>query len=149
VVPRPSGKSVVISKWPYKIKPTTDGSIKVKFVTRDFSQKEGIIYDKILTSIGIFISLIAVFDLELHQIDVKTIFLNSRVEQEAIHGKESHRLLQALRAWYESIDNLSTESWVHLEHYRSQYLYKDCTNSSCYLRMICSLQERIFFDSSD
>jgi hypothetical protein len=85
------------------------------------------------------------FDLELHQIDVKTVFLNSEVEQEAIHGKESHRLLQALRAWYESIDNLSIESWVHQEHCRSQSSYKDCTNSSCYLRMICCLQERIFF----
>ena len=41
-------------QWPYKIKPTTDGCIEVKFVTRDFSQKEGIIYDKILTSIRIF-----------------------------------------------------------------------------------------------
>jgi hypothetical protein len=64
VVPRPHGKSVVTSKWLYKIKPTADGSIEVKFVTRDFSQKEGIIYDKILTSIRIFISLVAVFDLE-------------------------------------------------------------------------------------
>jgi hypothetical protein len=58
-------------------------------VTHDFSQKDGIIYDKILTFIRIFISLSAVFFCfgKLHQIDVKTVFLNGEVEQEAIHGK--------------------------------------------------------------
>jgi hypothetical protein len=45
--------------------------------------------------------------------------------------------------------SLSTESWVHQEYCRSQSLYKDCTKSSCYLRMICSLQKGNFFDSSD
>jgi len=44
--------------------PTANGSIRVKFVTHDFSQKEGIIYDKILTSIRILISLVVVFDLK-------------------------------------------------------------------------------------
>jgi hypothetical protein len=40
VVPRPHGKSVVTSKWLYKIKHTTDGSVekfKVRFAARGFS----------------------------------------------------------------------------------------------------------------
>ena len=40
VVPKLEGKSVVSSKWIYKIKHTTDGSIenyKAKFVARGFS----------------------------------------------------------------------------------------------------------------
>jgi hypothetical protein len=45
-----------------------------------------------------------------------------------------------------SIDRLTSESWVHQEFLS---LYKDCPKSSCYLRMICSLQERKFFYSSD
>ena len=43
VVPRPQGKSVVTSKWIYKIKHVADGSIekhKEIFVARGFSQKE-------------------------------------------------------------------------------------------------------------
>ena len=42
VVPRPEGKSVVTSKWIYKIKHAVDGSIekyKEIFVARGFSQK--------------------------------------------------------------------------------------------------------------
>ena len=45
IVPKPQGKSLVSSKWIYKIKHTVDGSIekhKARFVARGFSQKEGI-----------------------------------------------------------------------------------------------------------
>ena len=48
VVPRLEGKSIVTSKWIYKIKHDTDGSIekyKAIFVARGFSQKEGIDYE--------------------------------------------------------------------------------------------------------
>jgi hypothetical protein len=89
VVPRPHGKSIVTSKWLYKIKHAADGSIekyKARFVARGFSQKEGIDYDEIFapvaryTSIKIIISLATVFGWKLHQMDVKTAFLNGEVE---------------------------------------------------------------------
>ena len=43
VVPRPKGKLVVTSKWTFRIKHATNGSIekyKARFVARGFSQKE-------------------------------------------------------------------------------------------------------------
>ena len=43
VVPRPGDKSVVISRWIYKVKHAADGSIekhKARFVARGFSQVE-------------------------------------------------------------------------------------------------------------
>ena len=43
IVPRPKDKSVVTSKWIYKIKHAVDGIIekyKARFVARDFSQKK-------------------------------------------------------------------------------------------------------------
>ena len=49
VVPRPEGKSVVTSRWLYKVKYTADGSIekhKARFVARGFSQVEGIDYNE-------------------------------------------------------------------------------------------------------
>jgi hypothetical protein len=49
IVLRPEGKSVVTSKWIYKIKHTVDGSIKrheMRFVARGFSQVEGIDYEE-------------------------------------------------------------------------------------------------------
>jgi hypothetical protein len=108
VVPRLHGKSVVTSKWIYKIKHAADGNIekyKARFVARGFSQKERIDYDEIFapvvryTSIRIIISLAAVFGWKIHQMDVKIAFLNCEVEQEVcieqpkgftIHEKEYH-----------------------------------------------------------
>jgi hypothetical protein len=108
IVPRPEGKSVVTSKWIYKIKHTADGSIerhKVRFVARGFSQVEGIDYEETFslvaryTSIWTIISLATSMGWRLHQMDVKTTFLNGEIEEEVyieqpdgfvIHEKESH-----------------------------------------------------------
>jgi hypothetical protein len=132
VVPRPEGKSVVTSKWIYKIKHAVDGSIdkyKARFMARGFSQKEGEDYDETFapvaryTSIRSIISLVASMGWSLHQMDVKTTFLNGVIEEEVyiekpqgfeVHQRESHvfRLKKSLyglkkapRAWYAQIDN--------------------------------------------
>ena len=49
IVPRPKDKAVVSSKWLYKIKHASNGSIekyKARFVAHGFSQKEGIGYEE-------------------------------------------------------------------------------------------------------
>jgi hypothetical protein len=49
IVSRPEGNFVVTSKWIYKIKHATDGSVekyKMRFVARGFSQVEGFDYDE-------------------------------------------------------------------------------------------------------
>ena len=91
VVPRPTGKSVVTSKWIYKMKHAADGSVekyKAIFVASGFTQKEGIDYDETFapvaryTTIRTIISLAAIFRWKLHQMDVKTTFLNGKIEEE-------------------------------------------------------------------
>jgi hypothetical protein len=131
IVLRPKGKSIVTSKWIYKIKHIAYGSIKKHkeiFVARGFSQVEGIYYEETFTlvsrytSIRMIISLAASMGWRLHQMDVNTTFLNGEIEEEVyieqpyvfvIHEKESHvyrlkkamyGLKQAPRAWYVRID---------------------------------------------
>jgi hypothetical protein len=91
VVPKTKNKDVVYSKWIYKIKHAADESIekhKETFVARDFSQKEGIDYEETVapiaryTSIRTIISLAAKMKWKLHQMDVKTPFLNGVIEEE-------------------------------------------------------------------
>jgi len=121
---------VVTSKWIYKIKQVVDGNIekyKARFVGRGFSQKEGIDYEETFapvaryTSIGTIIAIAFVMGWKLPQTDVKTAFLNGKVEQEVyieqpegfiVHESESHvcklkkalyGLKQAPRAWYARI----------------------------------------------
>jgi hypothetical protein len=135
IVPRPKGKDVVSSKWLFKIKHVADGSIekyKARFVARGFSQKEGINYEETFspvvryTSIRTIIALAAKMKWKLHQMDVKTAFLNGVIEEEvyieqpqgfAVEDKKSHvcrlkkalyGLKQAPRAWYGHIDSFLT-----------------------------------------
>ena len=92
----------------YKIKHAADGSIekyKARFVARGFSHKEGIDYEETFvpiaryTSIRLVFSLAIVMKWKIHQMDVKTAFLNGVVEEEVYveqplsfetHDKESH-----------------------------------------------------------
>jgi hypothetical protein len=85
IVPRLKGKSVVNSKWIYKIKHASYGSFekyKEIFVARGFSQVEGIDYEETFyhvsqyTSIHTIIVLATSMGWRLHQMDVKTTFLN-------------------------------------------------------------------------
>ena len=91
VVSRLTGKSMVPSRWLYKIKHVVDGSIekyKARFVARGFTKKEGIDYDETFapvaryTTIKTIISCAAVFRWKLHQMDVKIAFLNGKIDEE-------------------------------------------------------------------
>ena len=90
VVPRPKNKSVVSSKWIYKTKHSADDSIekyKARFVAHGFYHKEGMDYEETFapvaryTSIRTIISLASKMKWKLHQMDVKTSFLNGVIEE--------------------------------------------------------------------
>jgi len=132
LVPTPQDKSVVTSKWLYKIKHGANVSarkLKARFATRGFSQKEGVDYDEIFapvaryTTICLNIALASSQGWNLHQMDVKTAFLHGSTKEEVyveqpegfeVHDRESHvcklkktlyGLKQAPSAWYERIDS--------------------------------------------
>jgi hypothetical protein len=132
VVPRPKKKFVVSSKWIYKTKHAGDGSIekyKARFVAQGFYHKEGVDYEETFapiaryTSIRTILSLVAMMKWKVHQMHVKTAFLNGEIKEEVYveqplgfktHDRETHvcilkkdlyGLKQAPRAWYGRIDN--------------------------------------------
>jgi hypothetical protein len=131
VVPKPDGKSVISSKWLYKIKYVADGSIekyKARFVARGFSQREGVNYNETFAPVARYtskrsvISIAAEMGWKIHQMDVKTAFLHGIIQEEIYieqplgfeaYNRESHvyrlkkalyGLKQAPRAWYSRID---------------------------------------------
>jgi hypothetical protein len=139
IVSRSERKSVVTSKCVYKIKHAVDGSIdkyKERFVAKGFSQQEGEDYDETFsvvaryTSIRAIISLATSMGWSLHQMDVKTAFLNGVIEEEVyiekpqgfeVHPRETHvcrlkkalyGLKQAPRAWYARIDSYLTRQLI-------------------------------------
>jgi hypothetical protein len=131
VVLRPVEKLVVTFRWLYKTKFVANSSIekhKTRFVARGFSQIEGVDYDETFalvarsTSIRSIIAIVAEMGWSIHQMDVKTAFLNGFIDEEVyieqpqgfeVSERETHMCLlrkalyglkQAPRVWYSCID---------------------------------------------
>lgn len=136
VVSRPKDKSFVSSKWLVKTKYAPDGSIekhKARFVAKGFSQNVGIDYEETFAPVARYTSVRTILAIatskgwKVHQMDVKTAFLNGKIEEEVYieqpegfitHDKDRYvyklkkalyGLKQAPRAWYERIDNYLTK----------------------------------------
>ena len=87
IVLKPESKNVVSSKWICKIKYVADRS-KERLVARGFYQKEGINYEETFSPVVRYTSIRAIMEIasmmkwDLHQMDVKTSFLNGVIEEE-------------------------------------------------------------------
>jgi hypothetical protein len=86
----PKGAKTVGCKWVYKIKYDSQGNIdkfKARLVAKGYTQREGIDYNETFSPVSckysfrIVMALVAYYDLELHQMDVKTAFLNGDLEE--------------------------------------------------------------------
>nr|GEU88987.1 zinc finger, CCHC-type [Tanacetum cinerariifolium] len=120
-------------KWILKRKMKVDGSIdkyKARLVIQGFRQKEGIdFFDTYflvarITSIRLLLALAAIHDLVIHQVDVKTAFLNGDLDEEiymkqpegfVMYGHENkvcklkkslYGLKQAPKQWHQKFDEV-------------------------------------------
>ena len=87
----PLRKHAVGTKWVYKVKRKADGSVdryKARLVAKGYAQKEGIDYEETfaptsrITTIRCVIALAAHNNWEVHQLDIKTAFLNGFLAEE-------------------------------------------------------------------
>jgi len=127
LVKLPEGCKRVGCKWVFKTKRDSQGNIeryKARLVAKGFTQKDGIDYKETFSPVSkkdsfrIIMALVAHYDLKLHQMDVKTAFLNGDLEDDVYmdqpvgftkEGKEHmvcklkrsiYGLKQASRQWY-------------------------------------------------
>ena len=86
----PEGAKPIGCKWIFKTKLDSKGNVeryKARLVAKGFTQKEGIDYKETFSSVSsknsfrIVMALVAHFDLEVYQMDVKTAFLNGDIEE--------------------------------------------------------------------
>ena len=130
LVDPPFGTKPIGCKWVYKNKYKADGSLdkhKARLVAKGFAQKEGVDYEETFAPTAKWATIRTLFALaaqngwKVHQMDVKTAFLNgdlkenvfmSQPEGFAVKGHEHkvcklvkslYGLKQAPRAWYEKL----------------------------------------------
>ncbi|KAJ9566231.1 hypothetical protein OSB04_002197 [Centaurea solstitialis] len=129
-VPLPPGKRPIGSKWVFKIKTKSDGSIdryKACLVAKGFNQEYGIDYEETfapvarVTSVRSLLAIAATKHWPLLQMDVKNAFLNGDLSEEVYITpppsvslppghvcrlrKALYGLKQAPRAWFEKFSN--------------------------------------------
>ncbi|KAK0584122.1 hypothetical protein LWI29_007953 [Acer saccharum] len=116
LVPRPKTTNVIGTKWIFRNKSDEDGNIvrnKARLVAQGYSQIEGIDFEETfapvarLESIRLLLSISCVHKFKLHQMDVKSAFLNGFLQEEvfveqpkgfvdAHHPNHVYRLKKAL-----------------------------------------------------
>jgi hypothetical protein len=112
LVDLPPGCKAVKSKWVFKCK--ADGCFRARVVAKGFTQIQGIDYDETFSpvarfeSLRLLLALAALEDWEIHQMDVKSVFLNSLLDEEiymeqpegfAVPGQE-HKVCLLKKAIY-------------------------------------------------
>ena len=160
LVDLPPGNKPLGSKWIFKRKMKDDGTIdkyKARLVVKGFRQKEGLDYFDTyspvtrITSIRMLIALAAVYGLEIHQMDVKTAFLNGELEEEiyieqpegfVVPGKEKkvcklikslYGLKQAPKQWHAKFDQTMLSNGFKINECDKCVYIKDTPNQEVIL----------------
>ena len=155
LVELPNEKKRVGCKWVFKTKRDSKGNIerhKARLVAKGYTQKDGIDYKETFSpvskkdSLRIIMAIVAHYDLELHQMDVKTAFLNGDLEEEVYMdqpegfttpGKENlvcklkksiYGLKQASRQWYIKFNDTIT-SYGFVENTVDRCIYMKVSGS--------------------
>jgi hypothetical protein len=128
----PKGAKTVSCKWIYKTKHDSKGNIerfKARLMAKGFTQREGIDYTETFSPVSskdsfrIIMVFVTHYDLELHQMDVKTAFLNGNLQENVYMAqplgfavgkkhmkcklkKSLYGLKQASRQWYIKFDEV-------------------------------------------
>ena len=91
LVPPPKDKNIAGSKWVLKVKRDANGNLdrfKARLVAQGYSQAQGVDYNEVFSPVARYstlrtlIALANANDWEIHQMDVKTAFLNGSIDTE-------------------------------------------------------------------
>jgi Reverse transcriptase (RNA-dependent DNA polymerase) len=149
IVLHPDDHKVIGSKWVFKIKHEPDGKVikyKSQIVAQGFTQVKGLDYDKTFTPVTKFTSIHAIMalaakhDLEIHQMDVKSAYLNRELKEkifmepplglEVLDGmvlkllKAIYGIKQRGHMWYKSIHmKLKDMGYQHTEANHTVFIH--------------------------
>jgi len=101
LVPRPKNKNVIGTKWVFRNKLNEDGKVirnKARLVCKGYAQVEGIHFEETfapvvrMEAIRIFLTLAVYKNFKVYQMDVKSAFLNGKIEEVYIEQPNGFQL---------------------------------------------------------
>src|SRR3954463_13743445 len=156
LVDLPNVRKAVENKWIFKKKTYADGNVtvyKARLVAKGFRQIQGVKYDVTfspvakLKSVRILLAIVAYYDDEIWQMDVKTAFLNGNIDEELymiqpegfVDPKDADKvcklqrsiygLKQASRSWNLRFDQV-IKSFGFVPNFYEACIYKKVSGSS-------------------
>ncbi|KAH9681558.1 CCHC-type domain-containing protein [Citrus sinensis] len=173
LIPNPGNKRLISCKWIFKrnegIPDVEPPKYKARLVARGFTQREGVDFNEIFShdvkhsSIRILLAMVALLDLELEQMDVKTAFLHGNLEKQILmaqpegfecKGKEDYvcllhkslyGLMQSPQQWYKRFDDFmaqraiteanTTVVFTLVDQIKTEFEMKDLGNAKRILGM--------------
>ncbi|GJW99868.1 retrovirus-related pol polyprotein from transposon TNT 1-94 [Tanacetum coccineum] len=174
LVELPPGYKPLGYKWIFKKKMKVDGTIdkyKARLVIKGYRQREGLDYFDTyspvtrITSIRMILAIAALRNLEIHQMDVKTAFLNGDLEEEIYMNqpegfiapgqegkvcrlvKSLYGLKQAPKQWHQKFDNTMLESGFKINECDKCVYVKD--TSSGYVILCLYVDDMLIVGSND
>ena len=156
LVDLPDGKKPVRNKWVFKRKIDMNGNLttyKARLVAKGFTQIQGIDYDETFSpvvmfkSVRIMLAIAAYYDFEIWQMDVKTAFLNGKLDEDVYmvqpQGFEDpnnankvcklqrsiYGLKQASRSWNKRFDE-EIKNFGFIQNKEEPCVYKKVSGSS-------------------
>ena len=161
LVPSPRGINIVGCRWVFKVKRNADGTIdrfKARLVAQGYSQTYGVDYSEVFSPVARFSAIRLLFalanasDLEIHQMDVKTAFLNGSLDCEVYMAqpegfvdsekkgfvcklkKSIYGLKQSARCWNDTLN----------EHLKSAGYCKSGADGCIYMKSIKNSNGHVF-----
>ena len=174
LVDLPPGCKPLGYRWIFKKKMKVDGSVdkyKARLVIKGFRQKEGLDYFDTyspvtrITSIRFVLAIAALRNLEIHQMDVKTAFLNGELEEEiymeqpegfSAPGQEGkvcklvkslYGLKQAPKQWHQKFDQVMLNSGFKINECDKCVYVKD--TSKGYVILCLYVDDMLIIGSDD
>ncbi|GJV31553.1 retrovirus-related pol polyprotein from transposon TNT 1-94 [Tanacetum coccineum] len=174
LVDLPPGCKPLGYKWIFKKKMKADGTVdkyKARVVIQGFRQREGLDYFDTyspvtrITSIRTIIAIAALRNLEIHQMDVKTAFLNGDLEEEIYMNqpegfiapgqegkvcrlvKSLYGLKQAPKQWHQKFDHTMLESGFKINECDKCVYVKD--TSAGYVILCLYVDDMLIVGSND
>ena len=85
-MPLPIGKKAIGYRWMFAVKFNPDGSVsrlKAHLASKGYAQTYGVYYFDTFSPVvvSLFISLVASYDWDLHQLDIKNVFLRGDLQE--------------------------------------------------------------------